>query len=157
MQRAQAAGPCRAVFAPKLTLRAPRIGRTLRSWAKHSWPESLKGSSQPWISSLSASICNVPATARLLEGVPEANVLRGKLAEPLLFQHWDAPTQRAIWIASNGVRIRCVTVSGLCELEIAGMWVSFTERITRARFNLSPQLVRDVIEAEMDVAVALVN
>jgi hypothetical protein len=40
---------------------------------------------------------------------------------------------------------------------MASMWVSFNERITRAHFNLSPQLVRDILEAEIDVSVALVN
>lgn len=37
------------------------------------------------------------------------------------------------------------------------MWVSLNERISRANFNLSPQLVREIIEAEIDVSVALVN
>jgi hypothetical protein len=37
------------------------------------------------------------------------------------------------------------------------MWLSFNERIIRAAFNLSPQLVREIIEAEIDVPVALVN
>jgi hypothetical protein len=89
--------------------------------------------------------------------VPEAGALREKLTEPLLFQHWDEPTQRAIWIASDGTHVRCVTVTGLSVFEMADMWVSFSERISRARFNLSPQLVRDIIEAEIDVSVALVN
>ncbi len=110
----------------------------------------MKGSAQTRVSSLSASICNVPDTARLLAQVPQGGALSEKLAEPMLFQHWDAPTQRAIWIASDGARVRCVTVTGLSELEMADMWVSFSERISRASFNLSPQLVRDIIEAEID-------
>ena len=83
--------------------------------------------------------------------------IREKLAEPLLFQHWDELTQRAIWIASDGSHVRSVTVTGLSALEMADMWVSFNVRIQRAAFNLSPQLVRDIIEAEIDVSVALVN
>lgn len=75
----------------------------------------------------------------------------------MLFQHWDDATQRAIWIASDGIHVRCITVTGLSVLEMGDMWVSFGERISRARFNLSPQLVRDIIEAEIDVAVSLVN
>jgi hypothetical protein len=89
--------------------------------------------------------------------VPQASALREKLAEPLLFQHWDDSTQRAIWIASDGTHVRCVTVTGLSVLEMGDMWVSFGERISRAKLNLSPQLVRDIIEAEIDVSVALVN
>ncbi len=86
-----------------------------------------------------------------------ADTLSEKLAEPLLFQHWDESTQRAIWIASDGTHVRCVTVAGLSGIEMADMWVSFGERILRAKFNRSPQLVRDIIEAEIDIPVALVN
>jgi hypothetical protein len=107
---------------------------------------------------LSAAVGNVPATARLLAGVPQAaDSLSEKLGESLLFQHWDDSTQRAIWIASDGIHVRCVTVTGLSVLEMADMWVSFGERISRAGFNLSPQLVREIIEAEIDVSVLLVN
>lgn len=114
--------------------------------------------SEARVSSLSAAIRNAPETARLLARVPlAADTLSEKLAEPLLFQHWDESTQCAIWIASDGTHVRCVTVTGLSVLEMADMWVSFGERISRARFNLSPQLLRDIIEAEIDISVALVN
>lgn len=86
-----------------------------------------------------------------------AENLGEKLAEPMLFQHWDDSTQRAIWIASDGTHVRCITVSGLSRGEMADMWVSFGERISRARFNLSPQLVREIIEADIEVSVLLVN
>ncbi len=93
----------------------------------------------------------------MLAEVPQAGALQGKLAEPLLFQHWDEHTDRAIWIASDGSHVRCVMVTGLSAQEMADMWTSFFERISRAKFNLSPQLVREIIEAEIDVSVALVN
>jgi hypothetical protein len=96
-------------------------------------------------------------TTRLLAEVPQADEIRDKLIEPLLFQHWDETTERAIWVASDGRRVRCVTVTGLSAHEMADMWVSFNERLSRARFNLSPQLVREIIEAEIDVPVVLVN
>jgi len=96
-------------------------------------------------------------TARLLAEVPQLSQIREKLAEPLLFQHWDELTERAIWIASDGIQVRCVTVTGLSVHEMADMWVSVNERLSRAKFNLSPQLVREIIEAEIDVSVALVN
>ena len=112
---------------------------------------------QTRITSLSAALCDIPETSRLLATIPQADAIRDKLAEPLLFQHWDELTQRAIWIASDGSHVRCVTVTGLSVLEMADMWVSFNERLSRARFNLSPQLVREIIEAEIDVSVVLVN
>lgn len=134
--------------------RPPRIGPPLTSSPGH----PPKSNSQARVSSLSAAVCNVPETTRLLARVPQAaGSLSEKLAEPLLFQHWDDSTQSAIWIASDGTHVRCVTVTGLSVLEMADMWVSFGERISRARFNLSAQLVRDIIEAEIDVPVALVN
>jgi hypothetical protein len=110
------------------------------------------------VSSQSAALCNPAETARLLARVPQAaGTLSKKLGEPLLFQHWDQSTQRAVWIASDGVHVRCVTVTGLSVHEMADMWVSFGERVSRAKFNLSAQLVREIIEAEIDVAVTLVN
>jgi hypothetical protein len=112
---------------------------------------------QTRIASLSAAISNLPETTRLLAALPQLDQLREKLAEPLLFQHWDELTQRAIWIASDGSQVRCVTVTGLSVHEMGDMWVSFNQRLSRASFNLSPQLVREIIEAEIDVAVALVN
>ena len=112
---------------------------------------------QTRITSLSAALSDIPETSRLLATVPQADAIRDKLAEPLLFQHWDELTQRAIWIARDGLHVRCVTVTGLSVLELADMWVSFNELLSRARFNLSPQLVREIIEAEIDVSVVLVN
>jgi hypothetical protein len=92
-----------------------------------------------------------------LAAVPQLGQIREKLAEPLLLQHWDELTQRAIWISSDGSHVRCLTVTGLSVHEMADMWVSFNERLSRAKFNLSPQVVREIIEAEIDVSVALVN
>ena len=117
----------------------------------------MQGRLQTRVTSLSAALSNIPETARLLAEVPQVGAIREKLAEPLLFQHWDELTERAIWIASNGSHVRCVTVTGLSVHEMADMWVSFNERLSRAKFNLSPQLVREIIEAEIDVSVALVN
>ncbi len=89
--------------------------------------------------------------------MPQALEIRDKLSERMLFQHWDELTQRAIWIASDGSHVRCVMVTGLSVHEMADMWLSFNERIIRAEFNLSSQLMREIIEAEIDVSVVLVN
>jgi hypothetical protein len=134
-----------------------RIGWSLTSAAGPRDVVDLPSRLQTRITSLSAALSDIPETTRLLATVPQGDAIRDKLAEPLLFQHWDELTQRAIWIASDGNHVRCVTVTGLSVLELADMWVSFNERLSRARFNLSPQLVREIIEAEIDVAVVLVN
>jgi hypothetical protein len=94
---------------------------------------------------------------RLLAAVPHGGELRGRLAEPLLFQHWDEPSQSAFWVASDGAAVRCVTVTGLTMKEMGDIWINFYDRISRARFLISPQLVREIIEAETDTAVELVN
>jgi hypothetical protein len=109
------------------------------------------------VASASADISDAGATARLLAGVPHGDELRDRLAEPLLFQHWDEPSQSAFWIASNGAEIRCVTVTGLTMKEMGEIWINVNDRLSRAHFAISPQLVREVIEAEIDVGVELVN
>src|SRR6478672_1705330 len=77
--------------------RPPRVGSSLTSSPGH----PLRSSSQARVSSLSAAICDVPETTRLLARVPQAaDSLSEKLAEPLLFQHWDDSAQCAIWIVS---------------------------------------------------------
>jgi hypothetical protein len=99
----------------------------------------------------------VLATERLLGTVPYGGELRALLIEPLLFQHWDEVTERAFWVASDGTEVRCVTIAGLGALQMADLWVKFNDRISRAQFTISPQLVREVIEARMRVPVELVN
>lgn len=94
---------------------------------------------------------------RLCLAIPPLTEIRDKLSRPLLFQHWDDSAQSAIWIASDGDDVRCVTVSGLSVAEMGAIWISFNERLSRANFDISAQLVRDIIEAEIDVVVALVN
>ena len=59
--------------------------------------------SRPRLASNAA--CSSPETTRLLAEVPQAEAIREKLAEPLLFQHWNELTERAIWIASDGSHV----------------------------------------------------
>src|SRR5688572_13004491 len=120
------ADPGRGAIRTAAAFRPPRIGRALSSSRGTSRPGSPMGGSPTRVSSLSASICNGPETDLLLARVPGAGALREKLMEPLLFQHWDEPTQRAIWIASDGTHVRCVTVTGLSALEMADMWANFS-------------------------------
>jgi hypothetical protein len=43
------------------------------------------------------------------------------------------------------------------NLPFTDLWVSFNDGISRAQFSISPQLVRDIIEARICVPVELVN
>ena len=109
------------------------------------------------VSSQSAVIADDHEVDRLLAAVPYGEKIRDRLGERLLFQHWDDAGQRAIWVSSDGDVARCVMVSGLSPQEMAGIWIGFNERLERASFHLSAQLVRDIIETEMDASVVLVH
>lgn len=115
------------------------------------------GAARPRVASTSAHLSNVLATERLLGTVPYGGELRALLIEPLLFQHWDDATERAFWLASDGTEVRCVTIVGLGALQMADLWVKFNDGILRAEFNISPQLVRKIIEARFRTPVELVN
>lgn len=93
----------------------------------------------------------------MLADVPYGEKIRGQLGERLLFQHWDDASQRAIWVSSDGDIARCVVVSGLSPAEMSQIWIGFNERMERASFNLSPGLVREIIEMEIDLQVVLVH
>ncbi len=41
--------------------------------------------------------------------------------------------------------------------QMGEIWVNFNDRLSRARFAISPQLVREIIEAEIDAGVEFVN
>lgn len=53
------------------------------------------------------------ALDRLLAPLPEGEELRRRLSAPFFARAWDAQARLDHWIASDGVRVICVTVSGL--------------------------------------------
>jgi hypothetical protein len=109
------------------------------------------------IASASASLANENATGRLLGTLPHAAEIRARLATRLFAQHWDKETQRSFWVMSDGVGVRCLTVSGLNAKEIAAIGARVVSHTNRGDFDLSPQVMREIIEAEIDVAVEFVH
>lgn len=109
------------------------------------------------IASASASLANENATGRLLGNLPHAAEIRTRLATPLFAQHWDKATQRSFWVMSDGVGVRCLTVSGLSAKEIDAIGARIVTHTHRGAFDLSPQVMREIIEAEIDVAVEFVH
>ena len=109
------------------------------------------------IASASASLANENATVRVLGNLPHAAEIRAKLATPLLAQHWDKATQRSFWLMSDGVGVRCLTVTGLNAKEVAAIGARVETHTNRNVFDLSPQAMREIIEAEIDVAVEFVH
>src|SRR5688572_33012509 len=101
------------------------------------------------IASASASLANENATGRLLGNLPHAAQIRARLATPLLAQHWDKATQRSFWVMSDGVGVRCLTVSGLNAKEVAAIGARVETHTSRSVFDLSPQTMREIIEAEI--------
>jgi hypothetical protein len=108
------------------------------------------------IASASASLANETATVRVLGNLPHAAEIRAKLATPLLAQHWDKATQRSFWLMSDGVGVRCLTVTGLNAKEVAAIGARVQTHTNRSVFDLSPQAMREIIVAEIDVAVEFV-
>ena len=109
------------------------------------------------IASASAKVANEVATDRLLGNVPRAVDLRSRLARPLLAQRWDKETQRSFWVVSDGVGVRCLTVNGLTAKEVAAIGTRLDFQVGRGGFELSPQVMREIIEAEIDVVVEFVH
>jgi hypothetical protein len=89
--------------------------------------------------------------------LPRAAEIRAKLATPLLARHWDKATQRSFWLMSDGVGVRCLTVTGLNAKEVAAIGARVETHTRRTDFDLSAQAMREIIEAEIDVSVEFVH
>ncbi|MGB6452208.1 MAG: hypothetical protein WBE92_15765 [Steroidobacteraceae bacterium] len=63
------------------------------------------------------------ALDRLLEPLPESQDLRARLSGPFFARAWDADSQRDHWLASDGLRVTCYTISGLTLRQAAAVRV----------------------------------
>jgi hypothetical protein len=109
------------------------------------------------IASISAPVADIAATCRMLVGLRSAGRIRKNLSAPLFVRQWQEATERSFWITSDGATALCLTVSGLTADETAAVGRSFDERRSFVEFALSASTMRDIIEAELDVVVELVN
>jgi hypothetical protein len=116
-------------------------------------------SSDPEVSvaSVSAAITDTRAVKRLLAAIPHSGQIRPHLCETFFFHHWDDRTQRAFWVTGDGSCLRCITVNGLTAFEMVEIVTSDSYGVARQTFAVSPQVIRSILEAEMDVVVTLIN
>jgi hypothetical protein len=109
------------------------------------------------VASVSAALTDARAVKRLLAAIPHSRQIRPHLSETFFFHHWDDRTQRAFWVTSDGSCLRCVTVTGLTAFEMVEIVTSDSYGMARAAFAVSPQVIRSILEAEMDIVVMLIN
>lgn len=62
---------------------------------------------------LSAPVADPLKFGQLLRELPESEALRPRLAETFYARAWDAPTERDLWIVSDGTRVDCFVLAGL--------------------------------------------
>ncbi len=95
------------------------------------------------------------ALDRLLEPLPEAQELRARLAGPFFARAWDATAQRDHWLASDGVRATCYTISGLTLPQAAAVRVRWDA--LRGRAELTEDVLADLVARETGSPVTLVT
>lgn len=95
------------------------------------------------------------ALDRLLEPLPEAEELRVRLRRPLFVRAWDADAQRDYWVQSDGMHVRCLTLSGLTLRQAAAVRVRWDA--LRAKPALTAERLADLIAEETGAPVTLVG
>ncbi len=95
------------------------------------------------------------ALERLLEPLPEAEDLRARLSGPFFARAWDAVAQRDHWLASDGRRVTCYTISGLTLRQAAAVRVRWDA--LRGRTALTENVLADLIAWETGSPVTLAS
>ncbi len=93
------------------------------------------------------------ALERLLKPLPEAEDLRARVAGPFFARAWDAGAQRDHWVASDGVRVTCYTISGLTLPQAAAVRVRWDA--LRGRAGLTEDVLADLVARETGGSVTL--
>jgi hypothetical protein len=92
---------------------------------------------------------------RLLAPLPEAADLKARLTAPFFARAWDAGAQRDHWLASDGARVSCYTISGLTLAQAAAVRVRWDAM--RGRVELTEDVLADLIARETGSPVTLVG
>ncbi len=95
------------------------------------------------------------ALDRLLGPLPEAQDLRSRLSGPFFARAWDADAQRDHWLASDGLRVTCYTISGLTLRQAAAVRVRWDA--LRGRIALTESALADLIARETGSPVTLAS
>jgi hypothetical protein len=102
-----------------------------------------------------ARLADGAALDRLLQHLPEAEEVRPRLAEPFFARAWDAEAQCDYWVASDGERVTCYTISGLTLGQAAAVRVRWDA--LRGRAELSEDLLADLIARQTGCSVTLMG
>jgi hypothetical protein len=95
------------------------------------------------------------ALERLLAPLPEARDLQPRLSAPFFARAWDAVAHRDHWIASDGARVVCFTVSGLTLKQAAEVRVHWDA--VQGRTELTEDVLADLIARQTGSPVTLVG
>jgi hypothetical protein len=95
------------------------------------------------------------ALDRLLVPLPEAQELRPRLAGPLFVRAWDPAARRDYWVESDGVRVRCFTLSGIGLKQAAAVRVRWDQ--LRGKTALTEEVLADLVAAETGSSVTLAS
>jgi len=102
-----------------------------------------------------APLTDRAALDRLLRHLPEAEEVRPRLAEPFFARAWDAEAECDYWVASDGARVTCYTISGLTLGQAAAVRVRWDA--LRGRTELSEDLLADLIARQTGCSVTLMS
>ena len=111
--------------------------------------------SEARITSAQALVADSTALVRLLADVPDAGEICVELSKPYFTRRWRRADQHSFWIASDGTRAVCHTLTGLELDEVIALWLSFDEYRRRPGFTLSASSLGRIIETELGLTVEL--
>ncbi|HTT00897.1 MAG TPA: hypothetical protein VMG11_02325 [Steroidobacteraceae bacterium] len=113
------------------------------------------GSQGVTVSRAEAQVDDAGALDRLLAPLPEATELRPRLTVQFFARAWDAERRCDYWVASDGRRVTCFTISGLTLQQAAAVRVRWDA--LRSRTELSEEVLADLIADQTGTSVTLVS
>ena len=107
------------------------------------------------ISTTRALVADEVALDRLLDDVPDGEVIRTELDRPYFTRRWQQGISRSFWITSDGTTAVCLTLKGLDLDETVALWVCFDQHQRRDGFNLSAETLSQILETEIGLTVEI--
>ncbi len=102
-----------------------------------------------------ARLQDAAALDGLLELLPEAQDLKARLSGPFFARAWDAGARQDHWLASDGVRVTCYTITGLTLPQAAAVRVRWDAM--RGRAELTEEALADLVAKETGAPVTLMT
>ncbi len=102
-----------------------------------------------------ARLDDAAALDELLALLPEAQDLKARLSGPFFARAWDTDAQRDHWLASDGIRVTCYTITGLTLPQAAAVRVRWDAM--RGRAALTEEVLANLVARETGNPVTLVT